>query len=171
MKAKIFNSEEVQAIIAGKKTMFREVIKNAIYDPPVHSYKDWHKDGWYYPIATMVDENNKEKETQYTSKAVKPKFEVGETIFVKWQEQARLNLRIKSVKVKKLQDITEDDTIKEGFEYEEWIEVTPEGIRELNSVDAIDFFQCEWNIIHKKQEHKWEANPWVFVYEFEIINL
>ena len=83
MKGKIFNAQEVQAIIAGNKTMFREVVSNAIYDHYVHSYKDWHKDGCYYPIATMVDENNKRKQTQYDSKAVKPKFQVGQEIFVK----------------------------------------------------------------------------------------
>ena len=35
---------------------------------------------------------------------------------------------------------------------------------------AEDAFEAYWNSTHKKLEEKWEANPWVFAYEFEIIN-
>ena len=217
MKAKIFNNEEVQAIIAGMKTMFREVVRNAIYDPPVHSYKDWHKDGWYYPVATMIDENYKEEETQYDSKAVKPKFQVGQEIFVKetfakwwnnsfvykaditpekvvsrWylpqhmkQEQSRLTLRIKSVKVERLRDISEEDCLKEGIDFEHptpcpafYTDIWDKGGGFYDYLENSfclntpeESFKTFWNSTQKKQEHEWEANPWVFAYEFEIINL
>lgn len=210
MKGKIFNSKEVQVIIAGKKTMFREVVSNAIYDHYVHSYKDWHKDGCYYPIATMVDENNKRKQTQYDSKAVKPKFQVEQEIFVKetfakwwnnsfvykaditpekvvsrWylsqhmkQKQSRITLKIKSVKVERLQDISESDVMKEGCYLTEDDMGQPifgfckeEVDQELGYRKAQNAYKIYWNSNHKKQEQKWEANPWVFAYEFEIINL
>lgn len=83
MKGKIFNAQEVQAIIAGNKTMFREVVKNANYDSPVHSYKDWKNNGLYYPIATLVDENSTQTEIQYSFDGIKCPYQVGQKIFCK----------------------------------------------------------------------------------------
>lgn len=185
MKGKIFNAQEVQAIIAGTKTMFREVIMS---QPNSNINPVYLKDIEAWQWAT--------KESQRT-----PKFEVRETIFVKeafvdfrhnnsdlfyksdfeinnlvkiadlkWnyarsmkQEQSRLTLKIKSVKVEKLRDISEEDCIKEGT----WIEKENGVGRTWDIKNA--FFKL-WNSTHKKQEHKWEANPWVFAYEFEVIN-
>jgi hypothetical protein len=74
----------VQAIIAGNKTMFREVIKNANYDSPVPSYKDWENNGLYYPVATLVDENGTQfTETQYSFDGIRCPYQVGQKIFVK----------------------------------------------------------------------------------------
>jgi hypothetical protein len=110
-----------------------------------------------------------------------PKFQVGETIFVKesfwrnkkhkkfcWydtdifqcsdslekvnakfmkQEQSRLFLKITGVKVKKLQEIVEEDIKLEGFKTDYKI----------------------WNSTHIKPEEKWEANPWVWAFDYEVI--
>jgi len=83
MKGKIFNAQEVQAIIAGNKRMFREVVKNANYDSPVHSYKDWENNGLYYPIGTLVDENSTQTETQYSFDGIKCPYQIGQEIFCK----------------------------------------------------------------------------------------
>jgi len=83
-KGKIFNAQEVQAIIAGNKTMFREVIKNANYDSPVHSYKDWENNGLYYPVVTLVDENGTQfTETQYSFDGIRCPYQIGQKIFCK----------------------------------------------------------------------------------------
>jgi hypothetical protein len=84
MKGKVFTAQEVQSIISGNKTMFREVIKNANYDSPVHSYKDWENNGLYYPVATLVDENGTQfTETQYSFDGIRCPYQVGQKIFVK----------------------------------------------------------------------------------------
>ena len=150
MKGKIFNIQEVEAIIAGKKTMFRELIKKPLahfnnitinQDGEVSAYNKTR--GWYEDL-----------------KNIKCPYKVGQEIFValkmpKWA--SRLTLRIKSVKVERLQYISEEDAIKEGVPYE--------GGCEVPSIT----FKMIWNSTHKKQEEKWEANPWVFVYGFEVI--
>ena len=200
-KGKIFNSEEVQAIIAGNKTMFREVCKiqpkfagqRLLYAESSTDIKHKEKYSW----ANVDEKLNITHRTDY----FKQKFQVGQEIFVKeafvdfrhnnsdifyksdfeinnlvkiadlkWnyarsmkQEQSRLTLKIKSVKVEKLRDISEEDCIKEGT----WIEKENGVGRTWDIKNA--FFKL-WNSTHKKQEHKWEANPWVFAYEFEVIN-
>ena len=83
------------------------------------------------------------------------------------QEHSRLTLRIKSVKVERLQDIKEDGAKKEGFAK------TFEAFPRANVIDettsAYGNFIKFWNSTHKKPEEKWEANPWVFVYEYEVV--
>lgn len=169
MKSKKFNTHEVQAIIAGNKTMFREVCK-------IQPGK-----GYYFPSG-------------------KWKFEVGQEIFVEGQEPP-IALKIKSVKVERLQDISGKDCEKEGIGYTGgWNEEdyddgeyyfgklteSEEGIIEHTTemFQFCDRFACKnemfeyaehafeayWNSMQKKQEHEWKANPWVFVYEFEVIN-
>ena len=132
----------------------------------------------------------------------KPKFQVGETIFVKeaydiwndkilfkadatkqlryleckWkspihmkQEHSRLTLKIKSVKVERLQDISEEDSAKESavFRSDNYWHSTLHPIKGTYQcwISAKEAFSKLWNSTHKKPEEKWEANPWVFVYE------
>jgi hypothetical protein len=188
MKGKIFNAQEVQAIIAGNKTMFREVIKNANYDSPVHSYKDWENNGLYYPMAILVDEDGNQTETQYSFDAIKCPYQVGQKIFVKesfnnlvvykqnsanaeryiWkpasqmkQEQSRLTLQIKEIRAEKLQDISEEDAIAEAPQYSI--------IQPFGNKCPIDFFKTLWNSTHKKPEEKFEANPFVWSIQFDVV--
>lgn len=83
------------------------------------------------------------------------------------KEAARIFLRVTNVSVAKLQDITCDEIIKEG------LEVTgdandEESIKFAKSVFGINV----WNNTIKKSDldrYGWNANPWVWVIEFERI--
>lgn len=78
------------------------------------------------------------------------------------QEHSRLTLRIKSVKVERLQDIIPFDCVVEGI----W-----DGRNvALGYSEAAKSYAVYWNSTHKKPEEKWEANPWVFAYEYEVVN-
>jgi hypothetical protein len=71
---------------------------------------------------------------------------------------ARIFLRVKDVKVEKLQDITEDGSIREGAEDNGGTR-TPK-----------NFFVDIWNrTVNKKDmdKYSWNANPYVWVIEFE----
>lgn len=150
MKSKTFNEQEIEAIIRGDKTMFREVIKPQLIQPAGFSeayfdcYNKSHQWNWWA-----------KDHKQFLDQVIKSKFKVGQEIFVK-QQESRITLKIKSMKVEKLKDINDEDCEKEGA-------VTfKKGYPQSQ-------FAFYWDSNHKKLEHKYEANPWVFVYEFEAI--
>lgn len=84
------------------------------------------------------------------------------------KEAARIYLKVTDVRVERLQDITEDQAKAEGFEpimstkdspfYTPW-----QGA-------PVENFKYLWNSTIKKKDlplYSWNANPWVWVIEFE----
>lgn len=90
------------------------------------------------------------------------------------QWASRLTLRIKSVKVERLTKISEDDCWKEGCEefadYQDVRKVC-EMAKQIGDCieDPRPYFAVYWNSTHKKPEEKWEASPWIFAYEYEVV--
>lgn len=92
------------------------------------------------------------------------------------KEAARIWLKVTNVRVERLQEITKDECIKEG--------IYPSNCRNCNSAfecdicpdegyDEVDKFVEVWNSTVKKSDidkYGWNANPWVFVIEFERID-
>jgi len=190
MKGKIFNAQEVQSMISGNKTMFREVIKPQPIQPEGFSdaYFDCYNKGnqwnWW-----------KKDNKQLLGQIVKSPYQGGQKIFCKesfweagskiiykadhesykpispWrrvmkQEHSRLTLLIKEIRVERLQDISEEDAIAEGFKN------TFVGFQHPvynPGRTANQDFEVFWNATHKKPEEKFEANPWVWKIEFELI--
>jgi hypothetical protein len=72
----------------------------------------------------------------------------------------RLWLRIKDIRVERLQDITNNDALAEG---------TPDLRTKENNYDMKGCFRILWDSINKKT-HPWQSNPWVWVVEFERYN-
>jgi len=128
MKGKIFNSQEVQAIIAGNKTMFREVIK------PYPILND-DKSYWQFNGVIWAGENSSyAKNFGDNARPVMPDlcpYQVGQKIFVKekwgigsrpdqlggykgFEYEADCFLEITDIKVERLGEISEEDAIKEG---------------------------------------------------------
>jgi len=215
MKGKIFNAQEVQAIISGSKTQFREVIK-----PQPNNYDGrtaialsvdgsgqllWQDDdsGWFkdyddvkcpYQVGQKIfckesfwqfggydggsdgDEARfigSNKITFCPEEAAKP-----QTLYKGWkkrpaqhmkQEHSRLTLLIKEIRVERLASISEEDAIKEGCKAEYWLTNTPD-CYEHDGITATEDFAALWDETHKKPEEKLEANPWVWVVRFEIVN-
>lgn len=72
------------------------------------------------------------------------------------QWASRLTLRIKGVRVEKLVNIDINDLEKEGL---------PE---KYDATCPSSWFAKLWNSTHKKPEEKWEANPFVFCFNYEV---
>ena len=81
------------------------------------------------------------------------------------KEAARIFLRVSGVRVERLQDMTEEDALKEGCETGVLFEAD-----ETLKIPALRRFQKLWNNTIKKPDieiNGWAANPYVWVIEFE----
>lgn len=184
MKGKIFTAQEVQAILNKSKVMFREVIKP---QPETNMSKNmlsfaekllaWSGGSKCpYKVGQKIFCKESFAEILYGDD-----FEYGfkkriiyraeGDFHVIWkpaqhmkQHQSRITLRIKDISVERLQDISEEDAKKEGFKTD--YKMLPYGILKK---DGSKFFIDNWNATHKKPEEKFEANPWVWKIEFEVV--
>jgi hypothetical protein len=78
---------------------------------------------------------------------------------------SRITLEITGVRVERLQDITPDDCRSEGHPVSNM-----NYTQECHDDAARDWFMDLWDSINGKDETKnWNANPWVWVIEFERI--
>lgn len=83
------------------------------------------------------------------------------------KEAARIWLKVTDVMVEWLQDITEDGAKEEGANFKNGKNV---GLEEKMRRTAIERFAEIWNSTIKKTDldrYGWNANPWVWVIEFE----
>ena len=81
---------------------------------------------------------------------------------------SRISLRITNIRVERLNDITEEDAVREGVEplengYKQYIRTRLDKVTEYASYS----FMTLWESINGKGS--WEKNPWVWVIEFEAI--
>jgi hypothetical protein len=188
MKPIIFSTPMVQAILDGKKTQTRRVVKINGY--PITSPKEsleltkegliYHSfcsmSGYYKPLCqpgdilyvreTWADVFGKyEYRADYSESENTYRVKRYGTTIAKWRpsihmprEAARIFLRVTNVRVERLQAITYDDCLREGL----WDYGT--------DVDTLAAFQKLWQNLNAERGYGWEINPWVWVYEFEKIN-
>lgn len=85
------------------------------------------------------------------------------------KQAARLFLRVKGVRTERLHDITENGAIAEGLI--STAKMTPDGL-DYTGLMAYDQFHPLWDRTVKKADlplYGWDANPWVWAYEFERV--
>lgn len=174
IKPILFSTPMVQAILEGRKTQTRRVIK-----PQPEEWKQlFSTDDTKFPIRkkaqgfelikskynkgdilwvreTFAEITNGHNETFIEYKAN------GNTGDWKWKpsiympkKAARIFLEVTNVRAERLQDITGEDSVNEGV---------PNGPYAINPVTN---FKKLWDSINSKR-HPWESNPWVWVYDFE----
>ncbi len=184
MKPILFNIEMVRAIMEGRKTVTRRVVKP---QPPATSVVRkrgcaWDWSFWadcnmghvmklpYHPgdILWVRETWNGDWCDHYIYKADGGSAKsAGYTAEPKWhpsihmpREAARLFLRVTDVRVERLQDINLDPPGPKN-------QVVREGLRYLSDFIAV------WDRTIKPADlhlYGWEANPWVWVIEFERIS-
>ena len=172
IKPILFNTEMVRAILDGRKSCTRRLVKPEpqgyfeVSEEPLYIYDTDGNQGKitppYQPSDILyVRESYSELTFGYVYKAD------GENIdhlgnVIKWhpsihmpKEAARIWLKVTDVRVERLQDMTDDDAEAEGcFDY---------------TSTALGFPDV-WDSTIKKSDldrYGWDASPWVWVIEFE----
>jgi len=94
------------------------------------------------------------------------------------KEAARIFLRVTNVRAERLQDISANDCMAEGIKCDNEIlnpdPETHEGIKNWNLAFAKTSYKELWNKLNAKRDggiYTWDMNPWVFVYEFEKMEI
>lgn len=173
IKPILFNTEMVRAILEGRKTVTRRVVKpqplesvNTLYrKEETNIWRTYSADWWYEFRAPCVPgdilwvrETWSRKETgEYLYKADNE----NPLSYLGWRpsihmprEAARIFLRVTNVQVEQLQEVDDAGVVAEGLEI---------GC----------YFDELWNRTIKPKDrptYGWEANPWVWVIEFERIS-
>ena len=85
------------------------------------------------------------------------------------RKYSRITLEITNVRVERVQEISEEDAIKEGICIAKFAEFQREnkvGFAKINRKG----FENLWNTIYKRNpKYQWEQNPWVWVITFKEI--
>ena len=198
MKPILFNTEMVRAILEGRKTVTRRVVKDMDIingwdcesDGPTIAYIH-QATGDSYPPTMPCPHHPGDilwvRETWAKSMAGTFMYRADDKAIMveRWhpsihmpKEAARLFLRVTDVRVERLQDITDyrAEGIHPSEACEEYFAVCG-GCDPLNSPtgcdNEIDAFAGLWDRTVKPADlplYGWEANPWVFVIEFERIS-
>lgn len=191
----LFSTPMVQAILAGKKTQTRRVIKfpenpdwalawhrkspseKILFCPyGIEGDRLWVRETW----AHYFHPHEQPNEPTFVFKA---DYENGNGFVnsgseIRWKPSihmprsaSRITLEITNVRVERLQDISKEDAIEEGIR----AEVTGDDLYENYAkagyrwVDAITSYGSLWESINGPGS--WEANLWVWVIEFRFLPL
>lgn len=186
IKPILFNTEMVRAILEGRKTCTRRIIKP---QPTAHygtqcvrpPYKPgdvlYVRETWERFECWNCEGDERGNCPKEPKKSVLDKtcgcymYRATDEISgdAKWhpsihmpKEAARIWLKVTDVRVERLHDITSEQIYREGTEVEEPFV--------LNGEEKRYAFSVLWNSTIKpadRDRYGWEANPWVWVIEFE----
>lgn len=198
MKPILFNTEMVRAIRNNQKTVTRRVVPervleryydyddycNAVTPHDIPCTRFFEKDFFmdkapYHPgdilyvrEAFYRDGSRYLYRADYDADAKAFSVRTGKEVKLKWRpsihmprEAARLFLRVTDVRVEQLQNITPEECISEGL--------SREPLDEVGGVFIRGMYADLWGSTIKPADralYGWEANPWVWVIEFERIS-
>lgn len=188
----LFSTGMVQAILEGRKTQTRRILKVKGCKPftPDNSWSiedimRWNKD--YHPYGQPGDvlwvRETWQQRNETAQKMGFEKFyyksgwngcnEAGwkSSLFMP-KAACRIFLKVISVRVERLQDISELDAFSEGVEHMLTEVQSSQSILHARGLPQHQYgaslaFKDLWQTIHAGKPSSWENNPWVWVVEFE----
>jgi len=173
----LFNMDMVRAILDGRKTVTRRKVKNPAKPPCLAGDILYVRETW----AEIKNADSSHIKYVYRATDTYPFGVKGYIVKFKWRpsihmpkKAARIWLKVTDVRVERLQDMSRDDAIKEGIHYCE----CPDGYTWKEQADMNKCYittmwamKALWNSTIKKSGidlYGWDANPWVWVIEFEL---
>ena len=169
----LFNGPMVRAILDGRKTQTRRVVKpqpetkphNGVDDKWFSEYSDIKNLGFLKHTCPFGQPGDRlwvrEAFTEYPQKGLLYKADgCNKKLGVWWgwrpsihmpRRASRIKLEVTDVRVERLQNISEEDIYAEGID--------------TNSHDFMEL----WDSINAKRGHGWDANPFVWVVEFRRV--
>lgn len=202
IKPILFNTEMVRANLDGRKTCTRRIVKHdveAILNSP---YRKEHPEvedkqiisklcmSPYQPGDILYVRETWCKNPNHDEYYFKTRKSGIAPYGLKWRpsihmpkEAARIWLNVTDVRVERLQEITEDETFEEGFDFtppclrftgENYCDIDGPCISKIKYCDMsrVELFgKVLWNSTIKKSDldrYGWNANPWVWVIEYDL---
>lgn len=194
LKPILFSTEMVEAIINGRKTQTRRICQHQYWS--FSEREDFIVNGIHEKIDRNVSSKYQIGDTLWIREIWandtqnKGRYRYGQDwkgigIHWKWKpsihmpfDASRIFLRVNNVRLEKLQDISDQDAIAEGIEPLNMsrAQLIEQGQKYRSYVLKDKFqdglppfwsFNSLWCKINGGES--WDANPWVFVYEFELL--
>lgn len=181
----IFSGEEVCAVLAGRKTQIRRIVKphhmamvGAEQFPilalcPYGSPGDrlWVREAFIHEPADYCWEASvsipcQPAKTVYRADADDPSGGRWSPSIHMPRRLSRITLEVTGVRVERLQDISEADAVAEGCRPIR-PELVQDGLIVRPGRSAVEEFRHLWEQING--EGSWEKNPWVWVLEFKRV--
>lgn len=161
----LFSTPMVNAILEGRKVQTRRIVKGTALEwleqgftpefvaDPDNNLCPFGKVGhllWVRETFAIEESPNEYRLVIY--KATDPEYpgKWKPSIFLK-RKDCRILLRVEALRIERLQDITEEDSVCEGVQEDKFLDLT-----------ARENFCCLWNKINGN----WDADPWVWVISF-----
>lgn len=178
----LFSADMVNAILSGRKTQTRQVMKP---QPPHHEWNAFKSsrcqtliDGVYFncpygkvgdrlwvreTFSTMGDADRHALPIFYRADGDQGHGCWTPSIHMpRWA--SRIALEITGVRVERLNQITPHDCIAEGIDVGDFADIQHDC---ANGISVVDRFIELWQAINGADS--WQANPWVWVIEFERV--
>lgn len=125
-------------------------------------------------ISQLLEDNNRLLMARTLSN-----IEAGENVVGKWvwkpsihmyREDSRITLEITGIRVERLQEITVDGCVAEGYPLGEIIDSLNLKQLEIAIAMRIGWYRTLWDSLNAKRGYSWESNPWVWVIEFKKVD-
>lgn len=184
----LFSTPMIKAILEGRKTMTRRLLKQQPLDiMPMNAPNEWvtldtkeptpHgkiikcrfgvpgdclwvRETWSYATDFGNSTDHIFYRASYKNGGIYDDVERWKPSIYMPRHASRITLEITNVRIERLQDITEEDAIKEGCAH------TGLGVSADEIESAREQFEKLWDSINGKK-YPWNSNPYVWVIEFQ----
>jgi hypothetical protein len=190
----LFSREMVEAILKGRKTQTRRVIRPQPTNDPTQDVvrcpygwagdRLWVRESWapvfFFYDSVDVEYADGDRVERYPSgqKQIEQaehygrKTRWGQTLapsihMPRWA--CRLVLQVTEVRIQRLQHISDADIEAEGIEFDgDWWLGAPHPVKGHRKVFASrkQAFRSLWNHINEERGYGWDTNPWVWAVSF-----